>query len=411
MNYRLNKNSNILKGFITLPASKSISNRILIIRALCDSCFPIKNLSESEDTQVLKAILNSGSNILDAGHAGAAMRFLTAFASTVVGQWIITGSERMKQRPIGELVEALRNMGALIEYTEKEGFPPLKITGTKLRGTEIEIDGSISSQFISALLMIAPAITGGLTLKIKGRIVSMPYIEMTLKLMEFFGVKLRWQDDTINIREQNYTCREFTVESDWSAASYWYEMAALSGEVDITLLGLKKNSYQGDSILPDIFYELGVKTVSVKNGVRLSRKEITAKSFEMDCSGYPDLIQTLAVTCALLKIPFHIKGAKTLRIKETDRIHALKNELAKIGVSLKVKNSDELIWDGKAKKVQPGIKIETYSDHRMAMAFAPAAIKHPGLMICDTGVVGKSYPHFWEHLKSVGFYLNNNLQN
>lgn len=392
---------------IQLPASKSISNRILIINALAYSPYEITNLSDSDDTRVLTKVFFANSNKFDIGAAGTSMRFLTAFLSKIVGEWEITGSQRMKQRPISILVDALRKLGANIEYLEKEGFPPLKITGASLLGGELELDGNISSQYISAILMIAPTLTGGLTLTLKGEIISRPYITLTLNLMKEFGIISKWEGNTITIREQAYHPKPFTVEGDWSAASYWYEMLALAPSGEITLQGLFENSNQGDSKVAQLFESLGVKTEITQSGTHLNKIPATATSLNYDFTNEPDLAQTFAVTCCLLNIPFHFKGLQTLRIKETDRIYALIDELKKLGFTLTTNGKDDLLWTGEKQPIDESkpIEIQTYEDHRMALAFAPAAFRFSNLIVQHPLVVTKSYPEFWEHLKKIGFTI------
>src|ERR1035437_1671309 len=329
MQYRIAKADKILKGEITLPSSKSISNRVLIINSLSYSPYEIENLSDSDDTKVMAAVLNSNTNHFDIGHAGTAMRFLTAFLSKIAGEWTLTGSERMRQRPIGILVDALRKLGASIEYTNNEGFPPLRILGTSLKGGIIELDGSVSSQYISALLMIAPTIPGGMTLKLLNQITSKPYIELTLNLMKEFGVSHTWKGNEIRIGEQNYRPVKFSVEADWSGASYWYAMAALSDECDLILKGLRLQSLQGDATQSEWFYNyFGVHSKQEGNDVHLTKIEIPILDFlELDFIENPDIAQTFAVLAVCKKVPFHFKGLATLKIKETDRILALQTEL------------------------------------------------------------------------------------
>ncbi|OFZ00676.1 MAG: hypothetical protein A2491_14965 [Bacteroidetes bacterium RIFOXYC12_FULL_35_7] len=390
---------------ISIPGSKSLSNRALIIRMLCNNYFKIHNLSTADDTQVLNKILMSDSNNIDVGHAGTVMRFVTAFASQIFGEWFITGSERIKQRPVKELVNALRELGAEIHYKEKEGLLPLRIVGTMLKGKELHISASISSQFISALMLIAPRIMGGLTIILDGEIVSRSYIEMTKKVMENFGVNVRVQGNTIFIPECSYKEKEFTVEADWSSASYWYSIAVLSDFDSIILQGLKKSSWQGDSVIAEIFEPLGIKTKSVKEGVTLIKDRVTTLNFKYDFTDCPDLAQTLAVCLVLMKIPYTLTGLSTLKNKETDRIAALKKELSKLGAILKITNNS-ITWDGTIKNAEAAPEIETYQDHRMAMAFASAVIKYPDIKINNPEVVSKSYPDFWEHFKKI---LSQNL--
>lgn len=407
MKYIVSKPDQTLKGSIVLPASKSISNRALIIHALSDSPYPIENLSDSDDTQVMSQVFSSNSNHFDIGHAGTAMRFLTAYLSQIVGEWTITGSDRMKQRPIGILVEALTKVGARIEYIENEGFPPLRFFGSHLKGCILELDGSVSSQYISALLMIAPTIENGLTLRLKNKIMSRSYIEMTLKLMEQFGVQHVWKGNEIRIAEQKYTARPFSVEADWSGASYWYQMAVMSQEVDLELIGLQTESLQGDAVLAKWFEQLGIQTSATENGSRLTKnRNPRPKSLQLNFIENPDLAQTFAVLCVMKQIPFHFFGLETLKIKETNRIAALQDELAKLGAEIIEPAHGELKWDGTYLIWERSIpEIETYHDHRMAMAFAPACLSFGPVAILDPLVVTKSYPGFWEDLRKVGFMV------
>lgn len=405
MKYLVSKPTKNLAGSIVLPGSKSVANRALIIHALSYSPYPIENLSESDDTRVMGQVFNSNTNYFDIGHAGTAMRFLTAFLAQIVGEWTLTGSDRMKQRPIGILVDALRKLGAQIEYLESEGFPPLKIYGSHLKGGVLELDGSVSSQYISALLMIAPTVEGGLTLRLKNKIMSRPYIGMTLKLMEQFGVQHVWKGNEIRIAEQTYKARPFSVEADWSGASYWYEMAVLAEEVDLEFIGLRTESLQGDAMLAKWFGQLGIETISTEKGSRLVKTgQPLPKSFQLNFIENPDVAQTFAVLCVMKQIPFHFTGLETLKIKETNRIAALQDELAKFGAQIVEPAHGELEWDGTfpfEKQTVP--EIETYHDHRMALAFAPACQVYGPVAIVDPMVVTKSYPGYWEDLKKVGF--------
>ena len=408
MQYLVSCNTNEINGNIKLPASKSISNRALIISALSYNPYPIHNLSDSDDTRVLVEALNSNSNRFDIGHAGTAMRFLTAFLAKIVGEWEITGSERMKQRPIKILVDALAQLGAKIEYLETDGCPPLKIFGSHLKGKSIELDGSISSQYISALLMIAPTLENGLILKLKGEITSRSYIELTLKLMKQFGIQYQWQGNTITIPEQNYFPLDFTVETDWSGASYWYQILAIAENGEIFLENLRLESLQGDAEISSWFEQFGVSSVQKETGVLLIKTSTEQlDKLELDFIENPDVAQTMACLCVAKKIPFHFSGLKTLKIKETDRIAALQNELGKLGAKITEPNHGELAWDGKIipENVEKVPTIHTYHDHRMALAFAPLAIAGYQLKIEDPGVVTKSYPNFWNDLKEVGFKI------
>ena len=404
MNYNI-KGQSLLKSTITLPSSKSISNRTLILNALSGCPQDIQNLSDCDDTEVLVKALGFEECDFDIKAAGTAMRFLTALLATKEGNWTITGTERMKNRPIKLLVEALRSVGGKIEYMEKEGFPPLRIHGSQLQGGKISMAGNVSSQYISALLMIAPLMKNGLTLQLKGEVVSKPYIHLTIELMKIFGVDAEWNGATIDIHPQSYKPVSFTVESDWSAASYWYEIAALS-KVEITLKGLFENSLQGDSAVARLFEPLGINTVFTAGGVILKQADRQTQTMEYDFEDEPDLAQTFVTTCCLLNIPFHFTGLQSLKIKETDRIEALKNELRKLGYLLEDSNNSILTWDGKKCEAEATPTIKTYEDHRMAMAFAPAAlVRQHGITIANPEVVSKSYPHYWEDLQKAGFSI------
>lgn len=391
---------------VILPSSKSISNRILIINALSYSPWKIRNLSDSDDTRVLDDALSSNDNVFDIGHAGTSMRFLTAFLSKVVGEWVITGSERMQQRPVKILVEALRKMGAWIEYTGKDGYPPLRILGSHLKGGVIELDGSVSSQYISALLMIAPTVEGGLTLRLKNRITSRSYVEMTLRLMELFGVHSLFRNNEIRVNEQPYRPVEYSVEADWSGASYWYEILSLCDSGEIELPGLLLSGLQGDEAIHGWFTGFGVETVESADGIKLIKKANVAPSrLFLKFHETPDMAQTMAALCVAKGIPFHFSGLETLKIKETNRIDALQKELKKFGAILTEPAEGELKWDGNIEPdlVHPSPVIETYHDHRMALAFAPLALTGTPVSIANPGVVTKSYPGFWEQLNAAGF--------
>ncbi|QGY43410.1 3-phosphoshikimate 1-carboxyvinyltransferase [Maribellus comscasis] len=408
MKYQISANTKNISGKINLPASKSISNRVLIISSLCFSPYPIKNLSDSDDTKVLFSALHSNKSTFDIGHAGTAMRFLTAFLAKIVGEWEVTGSERMKQRPIKILVDALNQLGAKIEYLENEDCPPLRIYGSHLKGQTLVLDGSISSQYISALLMIAPTVENGLTLKLTGDITSGSYIELTLRLMQKFGIQYQWEENEISVPEQNYFPMEFTVEADWSGASYWYQILALAEKGEVFLENLQLESLQGDANIAVWFEQFGVFSTQKENGVLLSKTENTQPAkLELDFIENPDVAQTMACLCVAKQIPFHFTGLKTLKIKETDRIFALQNELAKFGARLTEPKHGELAWNG---IIDPTLtektpEIKTYHDHRMALAFAPMAIVGFTFKIENPMVVTKSYPNFWNDLKTIGFEI------
>lgn len=405
MNYLI-KGPALLKASVQLPASKSISNRALILNALSYSPYEILNLSDCDDTEVMVKALNSNARDFDIKAAGTAMRFLTAFLSKVVGEWTITGTERMKNRPIKILVDALNALGGKVEYMDREGYPPLRIFGSALQGGEISLSGGVSSQYISALLMIAPLMENGLTLSLEGNIISKPYIHLTLQLMELFGVKAEWNGQVIKVQPQEYNPIRFTVESDWSAASYWYSMMALSKNAEIELSGLFKNSLQGDAAGAKLFAQLGVGTTFTDRGVILKRTGNLAKKLVYNFINEPDLAQTFVVTCVFLNIPFRFTGLQSLKIKETDRIVALKTELSKLGYILTDSNDSILEWNGERCEPEDNPVIATYEDHRMAMAFAPAALVRPeGIEIADPEVVTKSYPRYWDDLKAAGFII------
>ncbi|PIF01754.1 MAG: 3-phosphoshikimate 1-carboxyvinyltransferase [Paludibacter sp.] len=396
-------NNRLIDENINLPTSKSISNRVLIINELAGSQLKINNLSQSDDTQVLANILRSDNSFFDIGAAGTTMRFLTAFLAQRSGEWQLTGSERMKQRPIKILVNAINSLGGDIQYLEKKGFPPLKITGKRLNGGEIELDGGVSSQYISALMMIAPTMKNGLKMKLKGEIISVPYILMTKAIMEEYGINVTFENNTISILPQNYEPISYTVEADWSGASYWYEILALDKNGTIELNNLYSNSLQGDKKIADIFTNFGIETIFTKKSVKLHyNKDLVFKDkiFKYDFTDTPDLAQTVVVTSCLLSIPFEFTGLQSLRIKETDRINALSTELKKLGFLLQEKDHDKLLWSGERCNAENQPIIQTYEDHRMAMSFAPIGLIQP-IEIENPEVVSKSYPNFWQDFKKI----------
>lgn len=394
-----------LNASIQLPASKSISNRALIIRVLAGGEDALLNLAQCDDTRVMVKALNER-DVIDIGAAGTAMRFLTAYLSVTPGTPILTGTQRMQQRPIQILVDALRELGAQIDYVGNEGYPPLQITGRELDGGEITLKGNVSSQYISALLLIGPMLKQGLVLHLSGEIISRPYINLTLQLMKEFGASASWRSQSsITVAPRSYHSIPFTVESDWSAASYWYQIAALSTQAEIELNGLFGASYQGDSRGAEIFAQLGITTEFTDRGVIIKKQEAQLARLDEDFIDIPDLAQTLVVTCALLNIPFRFTGLQSLKIKETDRIAALIAELKKLGYLLSQANDSVLMWNGERCQPQEHPVIKTYEDHRMAMAFAPAARMFPQMCIDQPGVVSKSYPNFWADLLQAGFQI------
>jgi 3-phosphoshikimate 1-carboxyvinyltransferase len=390
---------------IYLPSSKSISNRMLIMRALSGSGFDLVNLSESDDTRVLIDAVKQESGLKDIGHAGTAMRFLTAFLACGNQKVVLTGSDRMKQRPVGALVDALRELGAEITYLEKKACPPLEISGGLKIGGRITVDGGISSQFISALMMIGPVLEGGLQISLSGDVVSSTYIRMTLALMQKGGISASFDGREISIEQGNYSFDRFRVESDWSAASYWYQIAALKPGSVITLPQLEKDSLQGDAVLTRLFEPLGVESHFEGASVILrSDRDVRKEHYNCDFTACPDLVQTLAVTLCAMGIPFYFTGTRTLRVKETDRVAALQAELGKFGFRLEADaTGDWISWDGEKGPAEKEPLIETYHDHRMAMAFAPLAIPFGVLSVDDPMVVTKSYPTYWTDLEKAGF--------
>ncbi|MFC2313624.1 MAG: 3-phosphoshikimate 1-carboxyvinyltransferase [Prevotella denticola] len=399
---------------ILLPASKSISNRALIIHALTGGNVMPENLSDCDDTKVIIRALSHRPEVIDIKAAGTAMRFMTAYLSVTEGEHTITGTERMKHRPIGVLVDALCYLGAEIEYAGEKGFPPLRIRGRQLEGGRLEIPGNVSSQYISALLMIAPVLSKGLEMKLTGGIVSRPYIDLTLHLMHQFGVSAEWTDiDSITVKPQPYRQRPYTIENDWTAASYWYEVLALTDELGakVVLPGMLDGSRQGDSAVRYIFSLLGIKTAFAdRKADRLTDATLTRHScmlnrMDYDFTNQPDLAQTLIATCPVLGIPFHFTGLGSLRIKETDRIEAMKTEMEKLGYILHADSGTELSWEGDRCEPAAQPVIDTYEDHRMAMSFAPLAIRLGRIGINHPEVVSKSYPHYWNDLRKAGFHI------
>lgn len=408
-----------LEADIQLPASKSISNRALILHALSKGTTLPANLSDCDDTRVMIRALTHPTDTIDIGAAGTAMRFLTAYLSATPGSHLLTGTARMRQRPIRILADALKSLGASIDYADNEGFPPLRIVGRPLQSVPVTLAGNVSSQYISALLMIGPILPQGLRLQLTGDIISRPYINLTLQLMRDFGAQAAWtSEDSIAVQPGGYQDTPFVVESDWSAASYWYETLALFAfkgrdrnkerECDgsrphVLLHGLFPRSSQGDCRGAELFRRLGVQTEYTTEGVLLTPHSISTNRLEENLVDIPDLAQTFAVTCCLLDIPFRFSGLQSLRIKETDRIEALTCELKKLGYVIHAIEDSVLYWDGERCAPCPQPAIDTYEDHRMAMAFAPAAILFPHLRINQPQVVTKSYPSYWKDLQKAGF--------
>lgn len=397
-----------IKGDLTLTSSKSIANRLQIIQSLCEEDFEIKNMSTSDDSISMHRILkefkqNPQNNLLfDVGPAGTTMRFLTAYFCCTPCNVEITGSERMKERPIKELVNALRSLGGDIQYIEKEGYPPLKINGKELNGGTINISGNISSQYLTAILLIAPILKNGIELVYTEPLVSRPYLNMTIELMEYYGVKVNWNGNVIRVEPQTYKSRSITVEADWSAASYWYLIALLAKESSIRINGLQQQSLQGDSVLVEIFDELGIKTTFSNNGINLIKRQNfeIPTYFEFDFSNCPDIAQTLAVAIAGIRAKAKFTGLSTLKVKETNRILALQEQLKKFNVKT-IATDDSLEIDATDFVANKEVVINTYHDHRMAMAFAPLGLMLENIIIENPEVVNKSYPEFWKDLKNI----------
>ena len=395
--------SNPLQGKIHLPGSKSISNRVLIMRALANADTQIQNLSISDDTVILNRILSHPGPEFNAGHAGTSYRFSTAYFAVKEGEQILTGSERMLQRPIGPLVEALNSIGADITYLAEEGYPPLKIGSFKSQQKiEIDIDSSMSSQYISALCMIAPVLPKGLTINLKGRTVSRPYLDMTLSLMRHFGIQIEEIGNQILIDHQDYNVNDFTVESDWSAASYYFSLVASSVGSEITLSALFENSLQGDSAIVKLAEPFGVHSEFNNGTLKLRQSDSEFSNIQIDFLEVPDIAQTFAVMAAMQGKALELRNLDTLVIKETDRIKALQIELAKCGVQFRQLIDYDYVVDGKIEK--GNFQFATYDDHRMAMAFAPIALLSD-IIIEEPQVVSKSYPGFWQDLENLGFIL------
>lgn len=392
---------------IALPRSKSVSNRALIIDALTPGGCSISGLAECDDVRMMSDALSQGTSATEVniGLAGTAMRFLTAYYAATDGfDLLLDGNERMRHRPIGQLVDALRSMGASIEYAGEEGYPPLRIKGQRLQGGTVNVGSDISSQFVTALLLIAPVCADGLTLVLEGETVSRPYIDLTVGMMRRQGIDVSVDGNIISIAPGQYSSEPIEVDADWTAASYWYEITALSaGWIDLE--GLSPDSLQGDRAVADIFRRICVDTEWDEDTpalAHLSPNPEQAPRLHVDLSGNPDIAQTLAVTLCMLNIPFRLSGVENLRVKETDRLEALRIELMKVGFILEVER-DALVWEGERVPARGIPSIDTYGDHRMAMAFAPMSIFIPALEIKNAEVVTKSYPGFWDDLIKAGF--------
>ncbi|MBL0013745.1 MAG: 3-phosphoshikimate 1-carboxyvinyltransferase [Flavobacterium sp.] len=416
MNLSLQLSEAHASSTISIAGSKSETNRLLVLQALYPN-IELQNISTSDDSNVMVKALttinhqpSTTNHFIDIHHAGTAMRFLTAcFAIQEGREILLTGSARMKERPIQILVEALQELGADIAYEEAIGFPPLRIKGKKLLHSKVSLQANVSSQYISALLLIAPKLENGLHLTLKGELTSVPYIQMTLDLLNQIGINTKFNQNTIEVFPStiNHQPSTIVVESDWSSASYFYSIIALSkAGTQITLSSFKPNSLQGDSALAEIYTSFGVETTFNSNSITLRKTNLQLTTYNAHLNNTPDLAQTIIVTCVGLGIGCHLTGLLTLKIKETDRLAALQNELTKLGATVTT-TEDAIILEPKT-AVHSNIQIETYNDHRMAMAFAPLALRVP-ITIVNAEVVSKSYPNFWNDLKSIGFHINDTL--
>lgn len=409
MDIKISAGQPFTQASVQVTGSKSETNRLLLLQALYPG-ISIQNISESDDSVAMQGALAGAVDVVDIHHAGTAMRFLTAYFAQSEGRTVLlTGSQRMQERPIGVLVDALRSLGADIEYAGNEGYPPLKINGKKLAGGKASIKADVSSQYITALLLIAGKLENGLELILEGELTSIPYIKMTLGLLDEVGIENTFEGNTITVKPttSNQQPSTIVVESDWSSASYFYSIVALSEEgTNITLSSYKENSLQGDSALAEIYREFGVETQFIGNEITLSKRNFKPETLNFELNNTPDIAQTIAVTCFALGVGCHLTGLHTLKIKETDRLEALKAELGKFGAAITVTN-DSLTLVPSSQKNE-GVEVATYNDHRMAMAFAPLALKVP-FVVKDAGVVSKSFPTFWEDMRTLGFEVNSDF--
>ena len=394
-------------GSVDLESSKSISNRLLIIKELCKTKFEIQNLSNATDTKILNEILDSleTKKEINFEDAGTALRFAIAFLATKKGIWRVSGSKRMHERPIKPLIDSLVKLGANIHYLENKGFPPIEIKSKKLTSRKLSLPGNISSQFISALLMIAPTIKDGLNIEITSKVLSKPYIDMTLGLMSEFGIEYVWENNLIKVNEQNYLSKNMKVENDWSSASFWYSFLALSKSGEIKIPNLSANSLQGDSVLSIIYSKLGIKTEFNEDSVIISKTKSIAKEIELDLSNYPDLALPIIVTCAGLGTKAYLMGLESLKIKESNRLECIKKELSKFNINCEIDSTSIKIIENQ-NIVQPISIIECHNDHRIVMSIAPLCMKVDSIKFDDKEVVNKSYPKFWEDFNRLS--KNNN---
>lgn len=400
--------SSRLEGHVQLSASKSISNRLLMIKAISNDPFNLLNLSESDDTQILNQILSNTTlpKEINCHHAGTTLRFLTAYLSTIKGTFRVFGSERMHQRPIKPLVDCIRKLGIEIRYLKNEGFPPIEILGNEtIEGGELTIPGNISSQFISALLLIAPKLKNGLSLRIIEPILSIPYIKMTLTLMQEMGIEYIWDNNTIHIKHQSYSNKNLAVENDWSSASFIYSLASLSNESKIEIPYLNTDSVQGDSFVSELYNHLGVQTSFHNKGITIEKKNKVSSKLKFNLSDFPDLALPYVVSCAGLGVEVYLSGLDSLKIKESDRLVNIKKELLKFNLECEIDNHSIYLPKNQLIKYN-GEVIDDHNDHRIAMSIAPLSIKtESAIYFKNSEVVNKSYPLFWDDLKKLGFYV------
>lgn len=404
MDFLISHTSKSINADLILPPSKSISNRALIIQALCQSKPKLLNLSQSSDTQSLVQALQTTSKTIDIGDAGTSMRFLTAYLSQQEGSYILTGSDRMKERPIGHLVEALNSIGADINYLEKDGFPPLAINGKALEGGKVDISTSVSSQFVSALLLIAPTLKKGLSLSLKGELLSKPYIKMTLDIMRYFGIQSSWINNTIQVEPQNYVSKDLKVESDWSALAFILQAMSIAKSAQVSISGLSKDSWQGDSYVLNLFEKFGLqyKFKDEKLYLKKLNKDLNG-DYNVNLIDTPDLAQAYCCTLSALSKSAKIKGLNNLKLKESHRLKALHMELNKIGQHSRY--SEDTIQLKSSVLHTPTESFDSHNDHRMAMCLAPFALLFD-IKIKNIEVVNKSYPSYWEDLKKMGFTIS-----
>jgi len=410
LTYTISKPDNSVSGEITLTPSKSISNRNIVISALKSSTFDIKTISEKDAAKIIDKSIRQGEVALDQGDPAKAIRFLRAFISYFGGEWIITGSSEMKKRPVGDVIEILRNEGLNINYLEREGFPPLKIIGKGFKENITRVDADICSQIISVSLLISQVLPSEQVVELKDMIVNSPYISQTIRLLNYLGINNEWDKQEMLIEHELYDGAEMSIESDWLSASYWYQMVAITPKAELVINSLNPESVQSDAIVKEIFEPLGVKTIDVEQGVVIKNTKSRIKLLEYDFTNNPDLVPTIVATCVAKNIPFRFHGMEVLRYKDVDRVMAIQTQMSKLGAKIEVLKKGEfeiLTFNGEAKiPVGESIEFSTLGDHRLAMALAPFAIMGVNITMSDPRVVSKSYPCYWDDLKKIGFSVN-----